>query len=70
MRPFSRENPLDDVAVDVGQPVIAACVSIGESVVMDAEEVKDGCVHVVHVDRIFSREGAEVIGGAVSGSWA
>ena len=37
---------------------------------MNSEEVEDGCVHIVHVDGIFSGEGPEIVGRTVDGAGA
>ena len=38
---------MHDVAVDVRQPVVASLMAIGQSFVIDAEEVETGGVEVV-----------------------
>jgi len=58
----SGEDGFDDVAVDVGEAEIAALEPVGESLVVDAEEVEDGGLEVVHVDGVTDDVHAEVIG--------
>jgi len=48
--PRSGEDLRDDLAVDVGEAVVATRVPIGETCVIDAHQVQDGGVQVVHVD--------------------
>ena len=57
-----REEVFDDVAVDVGEAEVAAGVGVGEFFVIEAEEVEDGGVHVVHVDFVGDGVVAEVVG--------
>jgi hypothetical protein len=59
------EDAFYDFAVDVGEAEVAALGAEGELGVVEAEEVKDGGVEVVHVDGIFGDVEAEVVGGAV-----
>ncbi len=54
----SRQNLLYDVASDVGQPVIAAGVAVGEAFVIEAQEVQHGGVQVVGVDGSFGGQDA------------
>ena len=58
------EEVFDDVAVDVGEAEVAAGVGVGEFFVIEAEEVEDGGVHVVHVDFVGDGVVAEVVGFA------
>src|SRR5690606_19729910 len=46
-----RDDVVDDVAVDVRQPEVAALVTIREAAVIDAEEVEDRRVEIVDVHR-------------------
>lgn len=45
----------DDVSMDVGQPVIPSSVPVGETFVIETQQVKHGRVQVVNAHRIFSR---------------
>ena len=40
----------DHFAIDIGQPEVATSVSVGQTFVVDAEEVEDGGVEIVEVD--------------------
>ena len=48
----SGQHRLDNLACDIRQPKIAAIVAIGQSFVIDAEQVQDGRVQVVDADSI------------------
>ncbi len=61
----SGEQLRDERAVNIGQPEVASGVAIRQLFVIEAEQVQDGGVQVVHVDRVFDRGKAELIGGAV-----
>ena len=60
------EDVVDDVAVDVGEAVLAALEFVGEGGVVDAELVEDGGLEVVDVDAVLGDIVPEVVGGAVS----
>ena len=47
------------MAVDVRQPVVASLMAIGQSFVIDAEEVKTGGVEVVDVNWILDNSEAK-----------
>ena len=66
----SGQDAVDDVAVDVGEAVIAALVVEREPFVVEAETVEDGGLEVVDVDRVFSDVESEVVGGTVGSAWA
>ncbi len=57
-----KQDALDDVPVYVGQPELAALVAVGELRVVDAREVHDRGLHVVHVDG-FRRDVPGVVVG-------
>jgi hypothetical protein len=63
---FSRQHVSYYFAVYVGQAEIAAGVSVGEAGVIEAEQVQEGGMEVVDVDRFFDGAVAELIGGAIS----
>ena len=50
---------------DVGQAVVAAGVAVGETLVVEAEEVQDRRVEVVDVDFVLDGSEAELVGGSV-----
>ncbi len=51
--------------MDVGEAEVAAGVVVGEALVIEAEEVKDGGLEVMDVDFVLGDVEAEVIGLAV-----
>src|SRR4051794_21817512 len=61
----SGQYRLDDVTRDVGQPVVAAAVAIGELLMVDAHEVQDRGVQVVNVHLVLDGMPTELVGGAV-----
>ncbi len=63
--PTSRQDLVDHAAAEVGEAVVAAVVAVGEFFVIEAEEVEEGGVEVIHVDFVFDGFVAELIGGAV-----
>ena len=64
----SGEDPADDLAEDIGETVVAALGTIGESGVIDPEEFEHGGVDVVDVDGVFDWFVAEFVGGAPLGA--
>ena len=50
---------------NVGQAEVAAGVTVGEPLVVEAEQVQDRGVQVVHVDAVLDGAEAELVGGAV-----
>src|SRR5439155_10608759 len=50
------------VAVDIGQPEVAALVLEGEPRVVDTQAMKDGRVQVVHMNRILGDVITKVVG--------
>ena len=63
-RPSCQDAP-DDLAVDVGQPEVAAGVAIGQPGVIEAQQVEDRGVEVVDVDLVVDGVVAVIVGGAV-----
>ena len=57
---------MGDVAVDVGEAVVAALVTESQLFVIDAKEVEAGGMEVVDVDQVLGDTEAEFVGGAVS----
>lgn len=55
---------MDDVAVHVGEAEAAAAIMIGQFLVVDAQEVEDRGLEIMHVDRVFDGLEAEIIGSA------
>src|SRR4051812_49371277 len=64
-RRASAHDAPDDLAVDVGEPEVAAAVAVGELLVVDAHQMQDRRVQVVHVDLVGDGGDAELVGGAV-----
>src|SRR5262245_6194043 len=58
---FSGQNRLDHVAVDVGQTVIAATVTVGQFLVVQAQQMQNRGVQVMNVDAILDRVPAELV---------
>ena len=57
---------MGDFAVDVGEAEVAAGVAEGEFFVVQAEQVEDGGVEIVHVEFVFDGLISPFVGGAVS----
>ena len=51
----SRKQFLDNVAADVGQPLVAAVVQEGELLVVEAHQVQDRGVDIVDMGAVFDR---------------
>src|SRR4051812_29757940 len=64
-RTSDREELTDDVAVDVGEAVVAAAVAIGQSLMIESHHVQDCRVQVVDVDLVLHGMPAEFVGRAV-----
>ena len=62
----SRINLAHDMAFDIGQPEIAACVAIRQTFVVEAQQVQDRGVQVVNVDLVLRSVVAVVVGRAVA----
>src|SRR5207237_269724 len=60
-----RKNVLDHLAVDVGQPEVAAGMAIRQLLVIEPEQMQDGGLHVVDVDRLVGDVEAEIVGRPV-----
>jgi len=60
-----RENFLYHVAVDIGQAEITPGIAIGQSLVIESQQVKQGGVEIVHVDFVLDRFVPKLIGGTV-----
>ena len=53
------------MTVDIGEPVVAAAVAVGEALVVEAHEVENRGVQVVDVDLVLHGVPAEVVGRTV-----
>ena len=65
-----RKDFTDDVAVDVGEAIVAPAVPVRQSLVIEAHDVQDRRVQVVDVDFVFDGVPAKFIGGPVDASAA
>ena len=54
---------MHDLAVHIGQPIIASAEAVSQARVVQPHEVQDGCVQVVNVDLVLDRVPAEFIRG-------
>ena len=54
---------MDDIAVDVGEAVLATLELEGETFVVNAEEVENGCLEVVDMNLVSSHLEPEFIAG-------
>ena len=52
----------------VGQAVVAAGVAVGEAFVVEAHQVQDRRVEIMHVDRVVADVDAVVVGFTVNGA--
>ena len=57
----SRQQRLHQFAVDVGQSKIASLETVGQFGVVEAQQVQQRCVQVVHVNSVLHRVKAELI---------
>ena len=55
---------VDDPPADVGQPLVAAVVEVGELLVVEAHQVQDRGVDVVDVGAVLDRVQADLVGRA------
>ncbi len=61
----SGEDAFDDLAVNVGETELAALVTVREGFVIDAAEVHDGGLHIMHMHRVFGDVPCEIVSLAV-----
>src|SRR5688500_576952 len=54
---------MHDIAVDIGEPKIAAGVTVRESLMIQAKNVQQRRMKIVHVDRVFDGAVTKVVGG-------
>src|SRR5262245_31686969 len=64
----SRQQLLDDLAGDVGEAEVAALETIRQLQVIEAEQLQDGRVQVVDVDRLLDDVPANLVGLAQDGA--
>ena len=49
----SGQQALQDLSVDVGESVVPSLKSVGESLVVDAQQVKNGRMEIMYVNAVF-----------------
>ena len=57
-----------DVSVHIRQAEVAAGVAVGQSFVVEAEQVQDGCLQIVKVNAVLGGVVAVVVRATVGGS--
>ena len=63
-----RDHLLEHVGADVGEPANAASVMVGQVLVVEPQEVEEGCMHVADGDGFIGRTEAVVVGRAYRGA--
>ena len=53
---------LDDIPRHIGQPEIPPAVTVRHLLMIQTQQVQDGCVKIVYMDRILNHFEAELIG--------
>ena len=66
----SGNDVVKDFSMHVGEPEVAAGVAVGEALVVEAEQVQDRGVQVVHARGVLDGFEAELVGGAIDGAAA
>ena len=59
---------MHDMAMDIGEAIVAPLVAIGQSLMVHSKEVETGGMKIVDMDLIFDHAEAELVGGAISES--
>ena len=62
----SGENRPDNISVDIGQPKVSPGVPVGESFVVNAEQMQDGRLKIMNGDEILGDVKADFVAGAVN----
>src|SRR5207253_3423784 len=62
---LSGEDIFHHAAVDVGQPVVAPAVAVGQPLMVQPEQVQDGGMQVMDMDLVMDRVPTELVGSAV-----
>ena len=57
---------MHDVAVDVRQTVITASVTVGQTSMIDAQQVQNRCMKVMNVDSVLGHRRADLVGAAIA----
>ena len=58
----SADHLPDDLAVNVGQAKVSACVAVGQPGVVESHQVKDGRMKVVDVDPVLDHSDSMIVG--------
>src|ERR1043165_8569874 len=64
-RCFSNKDSLYNLAMDVGQTVMPALETIGQSLVINPEAIKNRRLQIMHMNRVLDNVEGEIIGLAV-----
>src|ERR1043166_4560641 len=56
----------NDLAMDVGETEIAAGVAISQLLVIESEQMKDGRMKIMNVNRVFDHIHAQLVGRAIN----
>ena len=65
---FLCKNSVHDISRHVRQAIVAARVAVGEAFMVEAHEVEDRRVKIMHVDRVAADVDAVVVGLAIDGA--
>ena len=60
--PASGDELADDLSVDIRQAEISSRMSVGQLLMVEAKKMQAGGLEVMHVDPVFDRPEAEVVG--------
>src|SRR5262245_52632958 len=61
----SSEDGFYQLAVDIGEAVMAALEAVGEAFVIDPQAIKDGGLQIVNVNRVLGDVEGKIISAAV-----
>ena len=62
---LSRNDVVNHLSMHIGEPEISPRVAIGQSFVIDPQEVEESGVKIVHADLVLDSEVAKVVGRPV-----
>ena len=65
----SGQYPANNIAADVREPEVPSTMSIGQLLVIQAQEMKDGGVKIVNMNLVLDDLYAVLIGSAVDNPW-
>ena len=63
-----RKDRLDDIAVHIRQTVVAASMAEGQAFVIQAQQMQDGRVEIVHMNPVFSNGRPQIVGRSIGES--